>query len=268
MEASTKAHSERISALEAIVKAHDERISRLEAAVEKLVNAASSLEAAVRAHSERISALEAIVKVHSERIDALEAAVRAHDERISRLEAAVEKLVNAVLALEAAVKVHSERIDALERAVNALREVAERHERRLTRIERDLRAMRTTLDRLSVSLEEEANDVVQHLLKQKGSYIATEPVRFDKKYEFDIYGTDGRVTVVGEAKVRVGPRTVQRVAKRIDEARRLWPHRFPGEVVKVVYCMRATPEAVAAAESAGVWLIESMKERTRLELSA
>jgi len=192
-----------------------------------------------------LSATERLVDATS----ALEASVKAHSERIT--------------ALEAAVRAHGERISSLERAVNALREVAERHERRLTRIERDMRAVRATLDRLSVSLEEEANDVVQHLLKQKGFNIATAPERFDKKFEFDIYGTDGRVTVIGEAKVRVGHTTVQRAAKRIDEALRLWPHKFPGRTIKVIYCLRATPEAVAAAENAGVWLIESMRERGR-----
>lgn len=185
---------------------------------------------------------------------------------LDRLLSVAEKLVEATSALEASVKAHSERISALERAVNALREVAERHERRLMRIERDMRAVRAALDRLSASLEE-ANDVVQHLLRQRGFNIATAPERFDKKYEFDIYGTDGRVTVIGEAKVRVGSRTVQRVAERIDEALRLWPHKFPRRVIKVVYCTKAAPEAVTAAESAGVRLTESMKGRTKPELS-
>jgi chromosome segregation ATPase len=116
---------------------------------------------------------------------------------LDRLPSVAEKLVEAALVLEASVKAHSERISALERAVNALREVAERHERRLMRTERDMRAVRAALDRLSASLEEEANDVVQHLLRQRGFNIATAPERFDKKYEFDIYGTDGRVTVIG-----------------------------------------------------------------------
>ncbi|MEZ0319103.1 MAG: hypothetical protein ABWK05_03795 [Pyrobaculum sp.] len=68
--------------------------------------------------------------------------------------------------------------------------------------------------------------------------------------------------VVGEAKVRVGPNTVERLSARIDEAAARWPDRFQGRVVKALYCLVAHPAAVEKAKELGVWLIESMKERT------
>ncbi len=82
----------------------------------------------------------------------------------------------------------------------------------------------------------------------------------DTRYEFDIYGTNGRVTVVGEAKVRAGPDTVREVNDRVNEAMKQFPDKFPGAVVKVLYCMRALPGAVEEANRLGIWLIESARE--------
>ncbi|MEL9941202.1 MAG: hypothetical protein QW348_06795 [Ignisphaera sp.] len=84
--------------------------------------------------------------------------------------------------------------------------------------------------------------------------------------EFDVYGTNGVVTVVGEARTRVGAKTVRRVVEMVGEARRAQPERFPGKTVVVVYCLRATPDAVEEARKLGVWLVESGREKTELRM--
>ncbi len=136
-------------------------------------------------------------------------------------------------------------------------------------LRRDVGAIRRTLDNLTASIEEEANDVITHLLKggRGGVDIRTDRVVLDSRFEFDVYGTNGRLTIVGEAKTRVGPRLIarfdERVGEKIDEAIRAMPDKFPGRVIKVIYCLRAMPGAVEEAERrGGIWLIESMRERT------
>ena len=116
---------------------------------------------------------------------------------------------------------------------------------------------------MAVSIEEEANDVVQHLLRQRGVVVETGPVFLDARYEFDIYGTNGVVTVVGEAKVRAGPKTVEKLHNRVEEAVRAMPDKFPGRVVKVLYCLRASPGTLESAGKYGVWLLESGREKNQ-----
>ncbi|WP_243671527.1 hypothetical protein [Vulcanisaeta sp. JCM 16161] len=106
------------------------------------------------------------------------------------------------------------------------------------KIWQEIRGIRRTLEHVTLSIEEEANDVVQYFLRQKGVAVETRPTHFNTKYEFDIYGTNGQLTVVGEAKTRAGPSTVRRVVEKINDAVRAMPDKFPGKVIKVIYCLR------------------------------
>ncbi len=45
-------------------------------------------------------------------------------------------------------------------------------------------------EKVGLSLEEEANDVVQYYLKQRGLAMETKPTHLNTKYEFDTYGTN------------------------------------------------------------------------------
>jgi len=86
---------------------------------------------------------------------------------------------------------------------------------------------------------------------------------FDRRYEFDIYGTSEQLTIIGDAKVKVGPKAVRRLVGRVDRVMKRWPDRFKGRVVVVLYCLRALEKAVDIASKYGVWLIEDMEERTK-----
>ncbi|MGC9180797.1 MAG: hypothetical protein ACP5GZ_11445, partial [Vulcanisaeta sp.] len=98
-------------------------------------------------------------------------------------------------------------------------------------------------------------------LRERGIAVETRPTHLNTKYEFDIYGSNGQLTIVGEAKTRAGPSTVRRVVERIDEVVRTMPDKFPGKVIKVIYCLRAMPGAIEEANRLGVWFLESGRER-------
>ena len=206
-----------------------------------------------------LAQLAEAVKALIDAVNALNSRVKSLEEGLGEVKASVSSLNERVEKLEANVSSLNERMGKLEADVSSLNE-------RMGRVERELRSMRKTLENLTMSEEEEANLVVTHFLRERGISIETGPAVFDKRYEFDIYGTTGQLTVIGDAKVRAGPRAVRKLVERVEEAKRRWPEKLPGRVVAVLYCLRAAPGTAEEAEKLGVWLLESMREKTRLPL--
>jgi predicted nuclease with TOPRIM domain len=241
------------------VKALIDAVNALNSRVRSLEEGLGEVKASVSSLNERVEKLEANVSSLNERVGRLEVTVSSLDERVGRLETSFSSLNERVEKLEASVSSLSERMDRVEANVSSLNE-------RMGKVERELRSMRKTLENLTMSEEEEANLVVTHFLRERGISIETGPAVFDKRYEFDIYGTTGQLTVIGDAKVRAGPRAVRKLVERVEEAKRRWPEKLPGRVVAVLYCLRAAPGTAEEAEKLGVWLLESMREKTRLPL--
>jgi len=136
----------------------------------------------------------------------------------------------------------------------------------IAEIKKDMSEIKRFNEKYSLTIEEEANQVVSYLLERRGVAIETRPEYFNEEYEFDIYGTNGEITVIGEAKIRAGPSHVAKLNERVREAEKKWPQKLPGKIIKVLYCLRVTPKTIEEAEKTGVWLIESMKEKTKPSL--
>ncbi len=75
------------------------------------------------------------------------------------------------------------------------------------------------LARNQLSMINTLNKVIS--IMQRGISIETKPTHFNTKYEFDIYGTNNQITIIGEAKTRAGPRTIQRLVNRVEELKRM-----------------------------------------------
>jgi len=172
-----------------------------------------------------------------------------------------EKLWQEVKSLRENQEKLWQEVRSLREGQEALRKGQEALWREVRGIRRDLRDVKSTLEKYSITTEEEANDTVQYYLRQRGVVVETKPTFLNSGYEFDIYGTNGVVTIVGEAKVRAGPRTVERVNGKIEEAIKAMPNKFPGKIIKVLYCLRASPNTLEAANKYGIWLLESGRER-------
>ena len=121
-------------------------------------------------------------------------------------------------------------------------------------------------ERYCLTLEEEANEVVEYFLGKRGIKVKLSPVTFDEKYEFDIYGATEGLTVVGEAKIGGSARQIERMDERIKEASKMWPEKFTDKIVKVFYCMRALSGTEEEVRKRRVWLIVSNREVTEPDL--
>ncbi|WP_054850372.1 hypothetical protein [Vulcanisaeta sp. JCM 14467] len=151
-------------------------------------------------------------------------------------------------------------IQELRKDMGDVKEKLGKLEDKVDALAKDVRDVKVTLENITMTIEEEANELVQYYLRQRGISIATRPEQFDSAYEFDIYGTNGQLTIIGEAKTRVGVDVVRRVVARVGEARSRFPDRFQGRVITVIYALRVSPDAVEEARKLGIWLLESMRE--------
>ena len=156
-----------------------------------------------------------------------------------------------------------------ETIVDALRDLV-KEVRRLRRAMEDhcLRDMerekkeefRKPLEKIGPTLEE-ANEMIQYHLKQKGIIMMTMPVEFPQGW-VDIYGTNMQYTVVGYTEARVGKEFIAQASEKLDIIISKNQDKFPGKVVRVVYCIRALPGAAERARELGIWLLQEERELT------
>ena len=129
----------------------------------------------------------------------------------------------------------------------------------------DKMATKEQIESITISVEDSGREMVQYLLEQRGYKCTTERLRLDADYELDIYCNAGVLTAVGEAKVRVGGRDVEKTLERIQVLVRRWPDKISGRLVPVFYTLVAEPSAVQRAKELKIWLIESKREVVTLD---
>ena len=149
----------------------------------------------------------------------------------------------------------------LTREVRRLRRAMEAHCLRDMEWERREEEFRKLIERLVPPLEDEANDMVQYHLRQRGIAMVTVPVEFPQG-SVDIYGTNMQYTVVGYADVKASREFIAMARERLDNIISSNKEKFPGRIIRVVYCMRALPGAVEKARELGIWLLEEERELT------
>lgn len=112
-----------------------------------------------------------------------------------------------------------------------------------------------TLDRLTISVEEESLDVIRHRLKNElGLDIELNRI-FINSIEINIYGAIGDICVIGEATVRLGARLIGELEEKIEIIRRMKPDLVKTKMIKVVYTDYATPSALDLAREHNIWVL-------------
>ena len=80
--------------------------------------------------------------------------------------------------------------------------------------------------------------------------------------EVNVYGVKDDLCVVGEASTRAGVRIVRSVDEKLAELRRRYPNYLRGRVLKAVYTMWATEDAIEEARRRKVWLVKALEDLT------
>jgi chromosome segregation ATPase len=189
---------------------------------------------------------------------------------LQRLEEAVIELKNVVIRMEERLAKVEERLEEHDRKFNAilaelrdfrkeLSDLRSKHDKRLSNIE-------AYMERTSLTLEEEAREVIEYRLREKGIAITNISSLILEDMEIDIYATDTNLCLIGEAKTRVGVNVVEKVDKDIEKLCRDHPEYLKDKVIKVIYGMQVLPDAVDEARKRGIWLVTANKEITELNI--
>jgi len=124
---------------------------------------------------------------------------------------------------------------------------------------RDLRVtqnrLATTLDRLTISVEEEALDVIRHRLKNELGLDVELRRIFVGEREINVYGALVDTCVIGEATVRLGTGLIQELEEKIEALKRMRPELIKPRIIKVIYTDYAPPSALELAKEHNVWIL-------------
>jgi len=189
---------------------------------------------------------------------------------LQRLEEAVIELKNVVIRMEERLAKVEKRLEGHDRKFNAilaelrdlrkeLSDLKSKHDKRLSNIE-------AYMERTSLTLEEEAREVIAYRLREKGIAITNISSLILEDMEIDIYATDTNLCLIGKASTRVNAKLIEKVDKDIEKLCRKYPNYLKDKVIKVIYGMQVLPSAVDEARKRGIWLVTANKEVTELNI--
>ena len=170
---------------------------------------------------------------------------------------------------------HSHRFEEHDRKFNEILKRLDEHSRRFEEhdrkfneivaeirdIRRELREIRAYMERTSLTLEEEAWEVLSFKLRKMGIDVKLSRLMLPD-LEINIYGVKGDLCVVGEASIRAGIGIVESMNEKVEKLKRKYPEYLRKRVLKVIYTMWATEDAVEEAKKRRIWLVRTLKELT------
>lgn len=130
-------------------------------------------------------------------------------------------------------------------------------------VDKRLKAIEAYVERTSLTLEEEAREVLKYRLKDEGLELSLSNLILPD-IEIDIYGTNEDICIIGEVKTRTTPKIVEEVDKDIEALRNKYPQYLRKKIIKVIYAMQVLPEAIKEAEKKKIWLVTAIKNLTEL----
>ncbi len=161
------------------------------------------------------------------------------------------------------LRLHDAKFEEVLRSLNALEEDVATLKEDVATLKDGQRSMRAMLERLSLSLEEEAREVIGYLLRERGVDVPLSPLTLPE-VEFDVFGTSDDVLVLGEATVRLGLKRLVRADEKIERFLAAHPEHAGRRIIKVIYAMWIAGDVREEAGRRGIWLIRSGVEETPL----
>jgi len=163
-------------------------------------------------------------------------------------------------------KEHDRKFNEILEELKVHRDKLEEHDRKFNEIIAELREHKRILDehsallhRYITTMEEEAHEVISYRLRERGIFVKLS-VLVLPELEINVYGASDEVCVVGETAVRLGKRKVMELEEKVEVLKDKYPKLLRPKIIKVLYTMRATDEAISRAKSEEIWVLTATKE--------
>ncbi len=163
------------------------------------------------------------------------------------------------------LKLHDDKFEEILRRLGILEQDVSSLKQDVSSLKEGQRSIKAMMERLSLSLEEEAREVVGSFLRKRGIEVSLASLVLSD-VEFDIFGTSDDTLILGEATVRLGIKQLIKVDEKMEKfllTRREYARR---RIIKVVYTMWTTMDVKEEAKRRKIWLIRSGVEETPLPL--
>ncbi len=170
--------------------------------------------------------------------------------------------VAGLIGLDEVLKRLDRREEVLEKLFEELVELRED----FNKMHKSLRDVIVTLERLTLTEEEEAREVVGCRLEELGIKLALGRLELPE-LQVDIYGSDGDVCVIGEATVRLGSRIVEELEGKVGLLKSRYPEYIKPKLIKIIYTMIATKEALRRAEELRIWVLTWKEDLIKVDFS-
>jgi len=136
-----------------------------------------------------------------------------------------------------------------------VKRLREETSREIKALRDEQKSMRVMLERLTLSVEDEARDVISYRLRRElGIDVQLDRI-FVNEREINIYGVSGEVCVIGEATVRLGVSLVEELEEKIELIKKEKPELLKPKLIKVIYADYSVPRALELASNYNIWVL-------------
>jgi len=136
-----------------------------------------------------------------------------------------------------------------------VKRLREETSREIKALRDEQKSMRVMLERLTLSVEDEARDVISYRLRRElGIDVRLDRI-FVNEREINIYGVSGEVCVVGEATVRLGVSLVEELEEKIELIKKEKPELLRPKLIKVIYADYSVPRSLELASNYNIWVL-------------
>ncbi|MEM3368723.1 MAG: hypothetical protein QXP88_01340 [Thermoproteota archaeon] len=126
----------------------------------------------------------------------------------------------------------------------------------------DFRNMKKTLERITISEEEEASEVVSYRLeKEYDIKVKFQRIYVDDK-EINLYAATEDTCIIGEVTTRLGTKLVNELEEKIQQIKKSKPELIKPKMIKLIYTIMATQEAIEKAKEYGIWVLNWKEDLT------
>ena len=131
---------------------------------------------------------------------------------------------------------------------------------RFERVEREIKYTRSRLesrlDKISLTVEEDARIIIEYRLKEMGLDIELGELILPDM-QINIYGTSNDTCVIGEVETRAGVSLLNELKRKFKQLKEKHPEYLRKNVILVIYTLSPTYELIEKAKKEKIWLLRS-----------